>query len=164
MDLVLHTLSGKRAEIVGAIRKHEVAIAQAKHDLAHVNATIKILEGSGAGRRTYIAAQGFFAKGEIAEICQRHLVDGPLNTRELAERVMCEKNLDPSDTPLRNSVAYKVVQALRHAKRRGAVRMLEKRKGVCVWALAHKNQRPTLAVSTRTGNVPKLSIADCRKD
>lgn len=54
-------------------------------------------------------------------------MDGPLNTRELAERVMCEKTLDASDTPLRNSVVYKVVQALRHAMRRGAVRMVEKR-------------------------------------
>ncbi|WP_231582056.1 hypothetical protein [Puniceibacterium sp. IMCC21224] len=83
--------------------------------------------------RGYIVSQGFFAKGEIAAVCQGHLIDGPLNTRELAERVMGEKGLDVSDTPLRNSVVYKVVQALRHARRRNAVRMLEKRGGLCVW-------------------------------
>lgn len=135
MELVIQTLTRKRAEIIGATKKHEAQIAQAKHDLAHVNATIKILEGPDAGHRTYIAAQGFFAKGEIAGICQRHLADGPLNTRELAERVMCEKGLDPSDAPLRNSVVYKVVQALRHAARRNAVRMIEKRGGLCLWGV-----------------------------
>ena len=35
---------------------------------------------------------------------------------------------------LRNSVVFKVVQALRHANRRRLVRMVEKRKGMCVWA------------------------------
>ncbi len=132
MELLLSQLARKRAEIAGAIKKHEASIAQAKHDLAHINATINILEGSD-GSRTYIVSQGFFAKGEIATICQRHLTDGPLNTRELAERVMCEKGLDVSDGPLRNSVVYKVVQALRHAARRRVVVMIEKRAGICVW-------------------------------
>ena len=62
--------------------------------------------------------------------------DGELDTRQLAERVMCERRLDVSDTPLRNSVVFKVVQALRHAERRKLVTMVEKRKGVCVWAVA----------------------------
>lgn len=135
MDLVLQTLARKRAEILGAIRKHETAIAQAKHDLAHVSATMKILEGSEANRRAYVVSQGFFAKGEIAAICRRHLTDGPLNTRKLAERVMGKKGLDASNVTLRNSVVYKVVQALRHAARRRAVVMVEKRAGLCVWGM-----------------------------
>lgn len=90
MDLVLQTQERKRAEIIGAIKRHEASIAQAKHDLAHVNAAIKILEGADSSRAC-IVSQGFFAKGEIAEICQRHLAEGPLNTRSLAQRVMCEK-------------------------------------------------------------------------
>ncbi len=132
MELVIQTLTRKRTEILGTIKKHEAQIARAKHDLAHVNATIRLLQGPDASR-AYIVSQGFFAKGEIAGICLRHLVDGPLYTRELAERVMCEKGPDASDTPLRNSVVYKVVQALRHSKRRNAVRMVEKRKELCVW-------------------------------
>lgn len=135
MELVLQTLERKRAEIIGAIKKHEAAIAQAKHDLAHVSATIRLLESPEGGGRAYIVSQGFFAKGEIAGVCQRYLVDGPLTTRELAERVMGEKGLDISDGPLRNSVVYKVVQALRHATRRRTVVMVEKRSGLCVWGL-----------------------------
>lgn len=82
-----------------------------------------------------MVSHGFFKKGEIADICTRHLdVDGEMTTRELAERVMVERDLDISDNALRNSVVFKVVQALRHAKRRKLVRMVEKRKGMCVWA------------------------------
>lgn len=97
MERVTQTLERKRAEIIGAIKKHERQIAQAKHDLAHINATIKII-GEPQGRG-YIVSQGFFSKGEIATTCQRHLADGPSSTRELAERVMGEKGLDLSDTP-----------------------------------------------------------------
>ena len=47
---------------------------------------------------------------------------------------MVERKLDASDATLRNSVVFKVVQALRHARRRKLVRMVEKRKGMCVSA------------------------------
>ncbi|WP_187428409.1 hypothetical protein ROLI_043190 [Roseobacter fucihabitans] len=125
MELATQTLERKQAEIIGAIKKHEAQIAQAKHDLAHINATLKIIG----------EPQGFSAKGEIAGICQRHLVEGPLNTRELAKRAMGENGLDVSDTPRRNSVVYKVVQALRHTRRRNAVKMIERKGGLCVWGV-----------------------------
>ena len=47
----------------------------------------------------------------------------------LAERVMAERGLDVTDATLRNSVVFKVVQALRHANRRRLVRMVEKQQG-----------------------------------
>lgn len=47
---------------------------------------------------------------------------------------MTERGLDATDSALRNSVVFKVVRAPRHAKRRRRVRMVEKRKGMCVWA------------------------------
>ncbi len=79
-------------------------------------------------------SHGFFKKGEIADTCIRHLgVDSELTTRKLAEREMAERDLDISDTALRNSLVFKVVQALRHTKRPKLVRMIEKKKGMCVW-------------------------------
>ena len=78
----------------------------------------------------------------------RHLQqDNDLTTRELAERVMCERGLDPTDTALRNSVVFKVVQALRHAARRKIVVMVEKRKGMCIWSAGP-------AVTLRVANSP----------
>ena len=133
--LVIQTLKDKRAEILGRISAYEAQIAQAKHDLAHVNATIRLFTEPEKQRARHMVSHGFFKKGEIADICARRLgADGEMTTRELAERVMAERKLDSSDTTLRNSVVFKVVQALRHAKRRKLVRMVEKRKGMCVWA------------------------------
>lgn len=154
--LVIQTLKQKRAEITGAIAAYQAQIAQARHDLAHINASIRLFESGERNRAGYIVSHGFFKKGEIADICARHLrADGELNTRELAERVMCEHSLDPTDTALRNSVVFKVVQALRHAARRKIVTMVEKRKGVCVWA-ASAGLIPLLANSlSRRGSREK---------
>jgi hypothetical protein len=48
---------------------------------------------------------------------------------------------------LRNSVVFKVVQALRHAARRKIVVMVEKRKGMCIWSAGP-------AVTLRVANSP----------
>jgi hypothetical protein len=87
--LVIQTLKRKRAEITGAIAAYQAQIAQARHDLAHINASIRLFESGDRNRAGYIVSHGFFKKGEIADICTRHLkADGELNTRELAERVI----------------------------------------------------------------------------
>lgn len=99
-----------------------------------MNATIELFAAPERQRARYMVSHGFFKKGEIADVCVRHLgVDAEMTIREL-ERVMIERDLEVSDTTLRNSVVFKVVQALRHARRRKLVRMVEKRKGMCVWA------------------------------
>lgn len=149
--LVIQSLKEKRAEINGRIIAYQAQIAQAKHDLAHINASIRLFSDPEHQRARYMVSHGFFKKGEIADLCVRHLeIDGELTTRELAERVMVERKLDASDGTLRNSVVFKVVQALRHAARRKLVRMVEKRKGMCVWATGEAvtlrvvaNSRPT---------------------
>ena len=123
--LVIQSLKYKRSEIHGRIAAYEAQIAQARHDLAHVNATIRLFTQPEHQRARYMVSHGFFKKGEIADVCVRHLgVDGEMTTRQLAERVMAERKLDASDRTLRNSVVFKVVQALRHAKRRKLVRMV----------------------------------------
>lgn len=62
---------------------------------------------------------------------------------------MCTCQLDVSDTTLRNSVIFKVVQPLRDAARR-LVTMVEKRKGMCVWGVGEKvSLRVASSPSTR---------------
>jgi hypothetical protein len=39
--LVIQSLKRKRAEITGAIAAYQARIAQARHDLAHINASIR---------------------------------------------------------------------------------------------------------------------------
>jgi hypothetical protein len=59
-----------------------------------------------------------------------------LDTRELALRVIRDKGLDEADKVMRESVAFRVVQALGIAAKRGAIGSLGKRKGVRVWRLS----------------------------
>ena len=162
--LVIQTLKQKRAEISGAIAAYQSRIAQARHDLAHINASIRLFESGERNRAQYIVSHGFFQKGEIADICGRHLrADGELDTRQLAERVMCERNLDATDTVVRNSVVFKVVQALRHAARRKIVTMVEKRKGICVWAPVEGRSLPIAFPDAARGKgqpVPDQSIGE----
>lgn len=69
-----------------------------------------------------MVSHGFFKKGKITDICVLHLeIDGELTSRELAERVMVESKLDASDGTLRNSVVFKVVQALRQKEENAAL-------------------------------------------
>lgn len=144
--LVIQSLQEKRAEILGRIAAYQAQIARAQHDLAHINAAIRLFAEPEQQRARYLVSHGFFRKGEVADICVRHLRAGEeMTTRELAERVMRERKLDASDTTLRNSVVFKVVQALRHATRRRLVRMVEKRKGMCLW---------------RAGDAVTLRVAD----
>jgi hypothetical protein len=150
--LIIKALQDKRAEVHGQINAYQAQIAAAKHDLAHINAAIRLFTDEDGQRVRYLVSHGFFKKGEIADIAVRHLeVDRELTTREVAERVLVERNLDVSDATLRNSVVFKVVQSLRHAARRRLVRMVEKRKGMCIWSIGE-------AISLRAAN--SLSSSD----
>lgn len=61
--MIVHTLKEKRAEILGQIKTHKAQIAHAKHDLAHVNATIELFAAPERKRVRYIVSHGFFKKG-----------------------------------------------------------------------------------------------------
>jgi hypothetical protein len=106
--LIIKALRDKRAEIHGQIAAYQAQIAQAKDDLAHVNATIGMFTDIECQRTRYIAVMGSSRRAR-SDLCVRHLQqDRELTTRDLAERVMCERGLDPKDTALRNSVVFKV--------------------------------------------------------
>lgn len=73
-------------------------------------------------------------RGEIVTVCREALAkEGPLDTRELALRVIRAKGLDESDGVLRKTVAYRIVQALSIAAKRGRIVSPGKRGGVRVW-------------------------------
>ena len=71
--LVIQSLKDKRSEIHGRIAAYEAQIAQARHDLAHVSATIRLFTEPEHQRARYMVSHGFFKKGEIADVCVRHL-------------------------------------------------------------------------------------------
>jgi hypothetical protein len=60
--------------------------------------------------------------------------EGPLDTRQLAQRVMAAKGLNIDDKVLAQAIALRIVQTLRvKALRGGPLDGTTKRKGVCVW-------------------------------
>lgn len=62
--LIIQTLKDKHAEIHGRIAAYEAQIAQARHDLAHINATIRLFTDPEEQRARYMVSHGFFKKGE----------------------------------------------------------------------------------------------------
>jgi len=130
------TLTTKRNQIEAAITNYERALDQARADLSHVNACIAMFEASGepGDMAPYMDLHRLFKRGEVMTICKRHLeAEGPLDTRELAHRVMAEKGLDTGDKVLAKTLTLKIVHALRQQEKRGKVLGKGKRKGVRVW-------------------------------
>ena len=120
----LVVLRNKRDEIERTIANYEKQLAKAKRDLSHVNATIQLFRTS-EGRTqfpVYVDTHRLFRRGEIAELCKAALKEeGPLTTPDLALRVIRAKRLDAGDKVLRQSVAYRIVQALRLQWKRGKI-------------------------------------------
>lgn len=134
---VLSTLRRKRSEVEGFIAKLEKQIDTAKRDLSAINATIRIFEVNGEPSEfpAYVEIHRLFKRGEMTAICRTALAqEGPLDTRELALRVIRAKGLDEGDKALRQTIALRIVQALRLQERRGILRGDGKRNGVCVWS------------------------------
>jgi hypothetical protein len=65
--------------------------------------------------------------------------EGPLDTRQLALRVIQAKGLSESDKVLAQTIALRVVQTLRMRARRGKVESVTRTKGVCIWRLPYKD-------------------------
>ena len=93
------TLRNKRDEIARSIDDYEARLAQAKADLAHIDAAIAIFATSDGQKpvRPYVDIHRLFKRGELGAISREALKDGPRNTRELAQAVMAAKGLDTGD-------------------------------------------------------------------
>lgn len=134
---IVTTLTRKRDEIEATIKAYEKKIAAARRDLSSVNATLRLfkLEGEASEFPVYVDTLRLFKRGEIVRLCKAALEkEGPLDTRELALRVIQAKGMDEGDGVLRTSLAFRIVQALRLQAKRGSVISMGKRKNVCLWA------------------------------
>jgi hypothetical protein len=144
---IVTTLRSKRDAIEQTIAAYRKKIEAARRDLAHVNATLRMFE-SPEGRTqfpVYMDTLRLFRRGEIVAICKAALAnEGPLDTRELALRVIHSKGLDGEDSVLRKSIAFRIVQALRLQAKRGEICALPKRKGVRLWQVALRSKNDSL--------------------
>jgi hypothetical protein len=76
------TLRRKRDEISASIRLYERQLAQARADLAHITAAVRVFEASGdpGDIARYVDTFRLFKRGEPWAICREALRKGPLTT------------------------------------------------------------------------------------
>ena len=133
------TLIAKRDEIERAIAAYEAALTQANYDLAALNATIAHFQRTdGVAQVTpYFDLHRLFKRGEMRDIAIAALkAEGPLNTIQLAERVVIAKGFDAGNHVLRKAISFRLVHALRLAFRAGTLVDAGRAKGgVRIWAL-----------------------------
>ena len=130
----------KRDELERNIGSYEAATTAAKPDLAHVNATLELLERDG-GQTAYpsrLSIVRMFKRGELFALCNAALAEAPkgLDTRELARAVICARGMDETDAVLRKAIGFRIVQVMLRQKMRGRIIGAAKRKGVRVWRLS----------------------------
>jgi hypothetical protein len=136
---VLNTLHAKRQDIEGYIADLERRIEEARSDLAHVLATIRLFAGEDGERVTaYMNLTRLFPRNELPRLAREALEAAPdgIDTRAIALHVIEAKGLDASDRHLRKAVAYKIVQVLRRQERRGEVCRSGQMKGALIWRTA----------------------------
>jgi hypothetical protein len=129
-------LRKRRDHISGIIAEYERKIKDAQHDLIHVVASLRLFEltGDPSDFPPYIDLNRLLRRGETTRLCLAALAaEGPLDTRELAQRVMRAKGLNPDDKVLGQAIALRVVQTLR--LKRTKLDGSQRRKGVTVWRL-----------------------------
>ena len=140
-------LRRKRDEIRDIIAAYETRLRQAQADLAHVLAALRLFQASGepADFPPYMDLNRVLVRGETTKLCFAALAaEGPLDTRQLTERVMRAKGLDFGDKVLAQAISLRVVQTLRvRAIRKGDVCGATRRRGACVWQLAGRSSGVT---------------------
>jgi len=132
------TLRRKRKEIADSIRLYERQLDQARADLAHVTAAIRIFEASGDAKHLgrYVDTHRLFQRGETWRLCSEALAArGSLTTRELAQHVMEAKGLDTGDKVMTKAIGSRLIHSLRMQALRGKLVIEGKRVGVMVWRL-----------------------------
>jgi hypothetical protein len=140
--LSISILTRKRDEIRDTIAAYETRLRQAQADLAHVNAALRLFAATGEPMDfpAYVDLNRVLRRGETTKLCFEALAaDGPMDTRQLTERVMKAKGLDFGDKVLAQEISLRVVQTLRvRAIRKGGVCGATRRRGVCVWQLSQR--------------------------
>ena len=130
------TLRSKREEILSSVKAYERQAEQAKADLAHINAVLRLFEATGDPKDMprYVDVHRLFKRIEKWELCSQALAGGiELSTKELAAHVIAAKGFDVGDAVLARSITLQLVQSLTMQAKRGRVLKVGKRLGVCIW-------------------------------
>ena len=128
-SFIISGLIAKRAELSGLITDLEERTHQARADMAHIDATLKLFDPDSVPenirpKAPAAARSGFFANGEISRRCREAVrrADGKqISAEEIVRWTMAEKGLDPEDAKLRYNMNKRFLGALHRLQMSGAI-------------------------------------------
>ncbi len=137
--LSVSILETKRNEIAAYIATLERQLGQARVDLAHVNATIRLFAVDSTTKpKVYMRLGRLFVMGELLKLtdaCLATAAEGVADTRQIAAYAMQAKGWDSADKALLRAVTHLLTHSLAQAAKRGRMGKAGKRNGVNLWRL-----------------------------
>lgn len=140
-NVTIVQLRAKQAQLQDHIGYLERKLEEARADLIHVNAVLRLFELPEGGQPlefpVHMNLSRLFDRGELMALAKAAMTTGngaPINTREIAAFVIRHKGWDLKDPVLRHAVAHRLVYVLAKAARRGVVTSPGYEKGVRLWS------------------------------
>ena len=128
-QFVISGLTAKRAEVSGIIADLEERTRQARADLAHIDATLRLFDpdvniGAIRSKQPAKSRSGLFANGEISRRIREALRDAtePVVAGAIVASAMTDKGLSPDDKPMRIALTRSFLWALHRMHVSGTVR------------------------------------------
>ena len=136
---VIFALKAKRAELSGQIIDMEKRIAEARGNLIHIDACLRLFgwnEEPATIRPKRVSVKSLFGRNELPRFIFDHLRQNPqgVTSREIAEAVCAHKGWDASNRDFMTAVVHKVSAQLPKFRARGQV-VSELRGHIGVWRL-----------------------------
>lgn len=133
-------LRAKRDELQDAIVYLEGKLTEARADLIHVNAVLRLFEiGPDATQQfpAHVNLSRVFSAGELFAHAKAALTEAgkPITTREIGAYVLRVKGWDTADPILHRGVTHRLIYTLSKAMRYGKIASSGYEKGVRIWEL-----------------------------
>jgi hypothetical protein len=127
-DHVVSGLIEKRRELAGIIDKLQCQLDQHRADLTHIDGVLRVLAtdldpATIRPKRIY-RRNRYFARNELSRLCLgvlRTAACEPLNTNDIAGRVIAAKGFDPGNAILRAAIREQVGSTVMRLHRNRAV-------------------------------------------
>jgi hypothetical protein len=138
---VISGLTAKRAEILGLAESLETKARQARADLAHIDAALRLFDpaidlAAIRGKSQTKGRCPWFKAGDLSRFCREVLRDATesLSAETMVRQIMDRHGMDPEDHHQRSAIILRTLQTLHRMAKRGDVVRVGRGNGV-LWTL-----------------------------
>ena len=136
---VLTALRAKRGELAGMIDALQDQLCERMIEIDHVDCTLRIFDPDidlDEIKPKPLLPRHHAFKGQVTRAILAMLrTDGPLDGKEIARRLMVERELNMSDKALCNTMGKRIGAALRSSRDRGLVTSRAQKAGFLLWEI-----------------------------